>query len=242
VGAVFAALKHDCKRALHVASHGEIEDTFGISSRSSITSAEAYWEMESSNALQHLERLEPQLRAFHSQCRERTHGLDNSIDSNARTIGLFLSKGEKVNVYAKTDKRVRFEVQMKPKWVRRNVIPCYTFSSSRKFGWLLDALAEQAAKRLNMLRDVVGTSASHPTPLQAARSASFVLRWGDVLGRSAASESVLQLLLELGRLGGGRALSSDERKIVRKAKDKRLLSRVGSNHHGVYIPLVDSPD
>lgn len=149
---------------------------------------ETYWEFSSENPVALVESLWPLLRTFSSQHRsEELYGpiVENGVERNAVFIAAKVRAGEQVRIYAKTNRRIRIEVQHQldefselaehtaPTWLE--LIP------------LVNALSNHAVDTVNaMLQHFAAhhtLPASHMTPLDLVTEIAFhcgdaeVARW-----------------------------------------------------------------
>lgn len=139
---------------------------------------ETYWEFSSQNPVALVESLWPLLRTFSSQHRsEELYGpiVENGVERNAVFIAVKVRAGEFVRIYAKTNRRIRIEVQhhldefselgghTAPTWL--GLIP------------LVNALSNHAADTVNaMLQHFAAhhtLPASHVTPLDLVTEIAF---------------------------------------------------------------------
>ena len=206
--------------------------------RLSLRTLETYWEMTVEDAPRFLERITPTLKAFHSKHREREHGarLDHASDvvseGNAKSVRLFLSKGEEIQVYAKEQNRIRFEVRHKPGDNPRLLEVGHTAGNLERLREKMDQLRERACERINLLLEFLETW-QDSTPGEFASTPAFVLQWTDILGRGDDSIRLLENLCSAGRIVGGRSLPESQQALLKKAKKTGLVS---SNGRGLYRP------
>lgn len=183
---------------------------------------EIHWEFRRERASEYIAAIEPTLRAFHREARERSHGFDQGICGNARTVTIFLGEGEEIRVYAKEADRLRFEAIFSPKKQNGLIEGGYTANSVSEFTEKLDAFRVRAAKRINELLSFL-SEWSGETPQQRASSSRFARRWFQSLGFQKPVEQMLELLRINGRITRGRTLNQDGHNVLRSAERKGLI-------------------
>lgn len=186
---------------------------------------ESYWEFQSANPTREVRRLEPILfpLGMSTTSRDYPHGLAQSgLDENSRSILIALPRGRSLRVYAKTNKRIRFEVihdLSKPSVCQLlNPYECRktTERLDEVLTWL-DCLAQDAATCLN---EILGYIEAHALTVEpSAPTYELIFKIAATVQNEARAETILSLLVEDGcvRMGrGGSPLLEDVRKLRRK--------------------------
>lgn len=199
----------------------------------SLRCVETYVEIKTANAPDLLESITPTLKSYHKRTRVRTHGekfeegLDESLESNAQTVTLFLGNGISIKIYAKTNKRLRIEVTHKPHKQSNILEEGYVAKNSTQFKKKLHKLKGLAASQINDLLAYL-REFRDGAPKDRAKASTYASRWFLLLGHSDASQRAYGMLCKNGRIVRGKSLNQDERDLIQRAKNKGLvLSRSG---------------
>ena len=184
-------------------------------------SLETYWEFLCDDATALLERLTPALRMHWQAVRERTHGIDENTESNAKSIRLFLSNGVSVRVYAKRSNRLRIEVEHKPAKSSR-LLSRYSADSTSGLLKMIGKLRVKAAETVNDLLEFLSEWAEE-TPTERAHSVLFLSRWFQRMGYGPSSKRLLSLLMSNGRICSRAGLDPWEKRALLNAKRRSLL-------------------
>ena len=222
---IFDGIDSELRRGAKMV-HGEPPSGSVSTRRLSPRKIEVHWEFRRERASEYIAAIQSTLRAFHREARERTHGFDEGICGNARTVTMFLGRGEAIRVYAKEADRLRFEVEFSTKNQNELIAGGYTADSVSEFTEKLDAFRVRAARRINELLSFV-SEWSGETPQQRASSSRFASRWFQCLGFAEPVERVLELLRVNGRITLGRTLDLDGKNVLRRAEKAGLICVAG---------------
>jgi hypothetical protein len=184
-----------------------VEDAGGVLGRPSeyvnLYEAETYWEFAADDPTALVRNLEaplfewahkPQTRRF----AQSTGSLTRDFENNSRQLIVQVQSGVRLRVYAKTSRRVRFEVIHD---LRQNARPIGRHTSedfSALFRWL-DALRHDAAVALNLVFEHIERRSVLPP--DGWSTAALVRHVCEVCGRDA--EAILGLLIGNGWLRVG---------------------------------------
>jgi len=195
---------------------------------------ETYWEFSCDNAVDLLRQLEPKLISIGVESRSREYPVGfASMDwtkENLRCIDLVLPKNRQLRVYAKTHRRLRFEITHNLK--TKNVVNALpggrkvTQSLTTLMRWL-NRLARDAAQCLN---DVLGQLETEESEgMIDVESASPLELIADIIhcvGNRERALAILEILIERGGVAVGKKNASflpEIKKLRRKGILKKSL-------------------
>ena len=193
----------------------------------SIGMIETYWEFSVSDATALLDRIKTTLISFHKENRvrehgERKHGSDCGVEGNAKTVTLYMGKGESLRIYAKTTDRIRFEVIHKPKAQHGILTDGYVAASLEDLTTKLKQAGQRAANLVNRVMRFLSEWATE-TPQERAKSTRYSSWWFMEMGHSEPAIQLLEILQGNGKVNGGSFLNEDLQKQLRKAKRLELV-------------------
>jgi hypothetical protein len=191
--------------------------------------AETYWEFRSTDPTVLVAQLEPYLWQLGAGAETRSfdypHGdVAAEIDGNSRSVRVQLRPGVLLKVYAKTSKRVRFEISHKLRNVRGGWR--HTSSNISDLASWLEGLASDAAEHMNgALEHLELCSAVTSTQHSPSRLVRQVVTCAE---GEVEADTVMSLLTENGviRIGVRDPLQGVTRRLVKAG----VLRRVGRNY------------
>lgn len=208
----------------------------------SLQLVETYWEMTVADAPAFLERITPALESYHRNVQARLHGklkhgerdhaIDRRHEENQRSVRMFFSKGEELQVYAKLGNRIRFEVKHRPGDNARLLDAGMTAANVDGFLGKLDELEVRAANRVNDLLAFLETWREQ-SPRNFASRTEYIVQWTRILGTDKPALDLLERLRHNGRIVGAKGLPDDEQRTLGQAKK---FGFVVSDRRGLYHP------
>lgn len=184
----------------------EYADEAGVSirmlPRSRIQTVETYWEFEVSDPTAFVRRIASTVMRLGRNTQRRTYDVASSrtdVDGNQVSIRAEFQTGGVLKVYAKTQRRVRFEVEHNGDYFQR--IPRnFPRLQGHASGWvpLLGYLATQAAPVVNHLLQLIG---EHAASIHENRNPfELAVRLVHVLGSPEAARELVSILANDGRI------------------------------------------
>ena len=122
--------------------------------RFNLQEVETYWEFRTDNSLQRILDIEPLLRTFNEMDSETTHYKNETL-GNGIGVKIPIRAGVELQVYAKTNRRIRFEVGhdlqkcSTPAHILGSLHDPHTFSSLERVYGKLELLRQDAAEIIN---------------------------------------------------------------------------------------------
>lgn len=138
--------------------------------------AETYFEVFHPEPLRFVESIEPRARSFANkvsatrfQVKKKKRGLRFQVGNEQQSLSLFieLRKGVALRIYAKTNQRVRFEIQHRLDKANRPLQGEQSFDGIEALVDLLSTLREDAASLVNDFLDELNSSEGHPSTARA---------------------------------------------------------------------------
>lgn len=181
-----------------------------LAPRLNLKYCETYWEFATDDPILEIDRITPHLVAF-SELEASTRSFDRlnadlQRDGHSRSIRIQCGQGREVCVYAKTNRRVRFEVRHRLRAPNGFLIPAaaqgrstgHTATNWDAFTPLIQRLALDAAQTLNSLFAFIQQrQAMHSSPVTPFR---LMLRIAQLIQDEAQAAIVLNLLVMDGQL------------------------------------------
>ncbi len=142
---------------------------------------ETYWEFSTTSPLEDMAQLEGHVRSVAARSQVGWRSIDESAlaalpsvehitvgnEDNSPVVRIQLGAGRSLRVYAKTDRRLRFEVVHDCK-AARGVFPRYTADTEEAlYGWLDDAAADAATSLNSVLAAIRELRGVSPRPRRA---------------------------------------------------------------------------
>lgn len=187
---------------------------------------ELYWEFDQDDAISYLVGLRQSLLATSRDIMEDTYPIENPsfrIEGQSPSYKIKLTKYSSLKVYAKTNRRVRFEVSFRDDGINiaTKVGPSNgrrTHQSLAGISALLPLLATKAARHVNLLLQSI---TAEPTPSSNHTSLQLVLAITREAGHPYVAETIISALVALGRV----ALFKNDplRDAVHRLKERGIL-------------------
>lgn len=197
-----------------------------------LRTVETYWEFRTPDPTALVCEMEPTLTALGIEASVRSFSYPDGLSQveftgNSRSVTLLLGAGILMRVYAKTTRRVRFEIKHS---LRENATPIGGSHTSTDpqalYGWL-DMLTADAARRLNNVLTVL--EGQRLRPVSSLRPYNLVHRVIAASPDQVTAENILSLLVNNGHL---RILPSDPlRPVVQALVEMEVLERLGNTRN-----------
>jgi hypothetical protein len=199
-------------------------------------SIEFYWEFDQPSAIDYVVGLRPQLLANSYDVTEDHYPVDLpslQITGQSPSYKIKLTKFMSLKIYAKTNRRVRFEVSFKDDAINK-------FSKAKRssdtlvgIAALLPNLAAEAARRVNILLQSIASGPVPPSDHTALQLLHIITREA---GHPYVAETIISALVAFGRV----ALFRNEplREAVHRLRDAKVLKTnpAGSSKYVVTEP------
>lgn len=160
---------------------------------------EFYWEFDTPNPIDYVESIRPALFAANNSVSEDRYDFEQAsfeIQGQSPCLTVRITSDTKIKIYAKTNRRVRFEVTLKKAAISR-AAGQRTTTTSKAMADMIPALAQEAAQRTNVLLQSIATS---PTPRSSFTAVSLVHAITRVCNTPHESEAVIAALTTFGRI------------------------------------------
>jgi hypothetical protein len=185
-------------RVMSDAFSGEIA-TFKRFPNYSLKEIEFYWEFDQTNPIDYVVSLRPNVIAASEHFSERSFSVEDiefRLNGQSPCLKVHLTRNILIKVYAKTNRRVRFEVTLKSDAINK-VTGSRTSSTLDQLILKVPFLAEEAATRLNsLLQSIAGT----PTPKSSFTAMQLLHEIAAACDTPFVSETVVSALVTFGRI------------------------------------------
>ena len=200
---------------------------------------EIYFEFHRPNAIEYLRSISEVLHEYGEETAKREHAprteaIDNETFGNSESVRVRLSKTEHLVVYTKTPNRLRFEVRFFAP--STNIVSRRTSPNLGGVFGIFDELRDRAANRVNSVLSYLHECAETP-PVTIANDWRYKEAWYSATGWSAISDGFIGVLQTKGRISV-RGFTGEEKRVIRRAKRKGLLSY--AKERRAYVPVSDS--
>lgn len=215
-------------RVLADAFDGE-EATFQRFPAYALKEIEFYWEFDSSNPIDYVQSIRPSIMAGHDNVSEDVYAFEQAsfnIQGQSPCLTVRITRDTKIKIYAKTNRRVRFEVTLKndainraaKKGISSPTAGRRTSATSRALVEMVPLLAEEAAQRTNSVLQSIATS---PVAKSSFTALQFVHAIAQACETPHESETVIAALTTFGRI----SLQNNDplRDIVHTLRDRGIL-------------------
>lgn len=184
--------------------------TYNVEPYYSLKSLETYWEVEDENSTPTVKFLEDEFRRITSNNSVREYASSETTrDFDAVSLSSNLRAGERIKIYAKTNKRIRIEISHKLKENPSLMNGAYTCENIDRLFEMIDTLAVRALTEAN--RVLIELNRTIRTPRISHCSAmTFVIMLYKTVGEIDLAEEILQ---ELAFLSGINRKKQDPQKI-----------------------------
>ncbi|MFY0598011.1 MAG: hypothetical protein JXQ85_16390 [Cognatishimia sp.] len=210
------------------------EEEIGFEERSyrSLQLLEVYWEFSSADSTALVEELSIPLQRLSERIKIRNREFrrpDEEITFNSKSINIQLQNDLWLRVYAKTNRRVRFEVEFGRRAIR-NVFRRQTTASNQEIGEMALQLVEHAAQKVNWVLAEI----RRETPIveEAITVVGLISKIYTVLGDQADCQMVVSSLHTFGRFAPER--NSKALDVARKLKVAGVLRTL--DRRSIYVP------
>ena len=167
VDEVWKRITHEFKRtkAVHDVARSGLYELVEQSREGTLRQVETYFEVFHAEPLRFVESIEPRARTFASSVSATRYQLANDEQS----LSLFIErrKGVGLRIYAKTNQRVRFEIQHSLDKANRPLQGAQSFDSIESLLELLRTLREDAADLVNDFLEELSTPEPHVSTARA---------------------------------------------------------------------------
>jgi hypothetical protein len=212
---------------------------------------ETYWEFTTDDPILEIDRITPHLVAF-SELEASTRSFDQlnadqQRDGHSRSIRIQYGQGREICVYAKTNRRVRFEVRHRLRAPNGFLIPAaaqgqgagHTATNWDAFTPLIQRLALDAAQTLNSLFAFIQQrQAMHLSPVTPFR---LMLRIAQLIQDEAQAAIVLNLLVLDGQLSR-RVLPRAFRPALDSLREAGILQPLANGRGATPRPYEPTPE
>jgi hypothetical protein len=186
----------------------------------SLKEIEFYWEFDSNNPIDYVESIRPIIMATNENVSEAMydiHQTQYNLQGQSPCLTVRLTRDIKIKIYAKTNRRVRFEVTLKQDAINR-AAGRRTASTSKALINMVPQLAQEAAGRLNMLLQSIAAS---PAPKSTFTSVQLIYAITRACNTPYESETIIAALTTFGRI----ALQNNDpiKDVIHILRDRGIL-------------------
>ncbi|MFT6535230.1 MAG: hypothetical protein ACJAQU_000118 [Loktanella salsilacus] len=197
----------------------------------SLKEIEFYWEFDSTNPIDYVESIRPNIIATNENVGESLYEIQQTqydLRGQSPCLTVRLTRDIKLKIYAKTNRRVRFEVTLKQDAINR-AAGRRTTTSSKALIDMVPQLAEEAASRVNTLLQSI---AAPPAPPSTFTSVQLIHAITRACNTPYESETIIAALTTFGRI----ALQNNDpmKDIIHTLKDRGILRNLKSRSK-VYV-------
>jgi hypothetical protein len=160
---------------------------------------ELYWEFDSNNPIDYVEGIRQNVMGANANVSEVYYGIQNlqfDVQGQSPCLTIHITRDTKLKIYAKTNRRVRFEVTFKKDAINR-AAERRTSKTLKELVGKLPRLAEEAAKRVNAFLQSI---AAVPAPKSSFTSVQLIHAIAKACKTAHESEAVIAALVTYGRL------------------------------------------